>query len=181
MKTLAALTLCAGTTWALLGSPPNALAEPEQLHHVYVTVYKGLLFDSVEPLARDIANHGGDVKVFWHDYQRVDLQCPDLIVGHSQGGNAAIRQAVDCQNKGTPPKAIVVIDAGRFPQTSVVPKEVRFACASYYDPSHPIGGQYIYGHCKNTRVPGYSHLQMPSTPQVVRGVRQILNLLEHNQ
>jgi hypothetical protein len=139
-------------------------------HAATVTTYDGLLYAEMGPLTAALQKKGNNVVERWHD--NPTARCPQYIIGHSMGGNRAIQQGLDCQAKGKPPVAIIVIDAGRCPGNSPcsVPASARFSCVSYYDPSHGIGGQYISGKCRNVRISGYTHLQMPSVPAVVRGV-----------
>lgn len=147
----------------------KAATAPTVVQAPTVTSYNGLLYAEMGPLNDVLAKKGAKVRVLWHDEQDYDTSCPQFIIGHSMGGNAAIRQAEKCQAAGKAPKAIVVIDAGRAPLTSSVPSTAKYACVSYYNPTHPIGGQDISGKCKNYVVNGYDHLNMPSAPAVVKG------------
>lgn len=151
-----------------------AAAATTSVRATTVTAYNGLLYAEMGTLVADLEKKGAKVRTLWHDEQWGDTSCPDYIIGHSMGGNAALRQAVKCQAAGHPPKAIVSIDAGRAPLTWVVPDEARYACFSYYNSAHPIGGQYIGGKCKNTVVTGYIHLYMPAAPIIVKGVLAIV-------
>jgi len=137
-----------------------------------VTAYNGLLYAEMGPLVDALMKRGDRVKLEWHDEAKTDTSCPEYIIGHSMGGNAAIAQAEKCQAAGRAPKAIVVIDAGRCPGNSPcdVPANAKYECISYYDPSHPIGGQKIGGKCTNHTVSGYTHLEMPGVPVIDRGV-----------
>lgn len=137
---------------------------------INVTAYNGLIYAEMGPLVSALQKRGAHVTTLWHDAQATDTRCPDYIIGHSMGGNAAIRQAEKCQAVGHPPKAIIVIDAGRAPLTFTVPATAKYACVSYYNPLHPIGGQYVAGKCTNHLVTGYDHIYMPVAPTVVRGV-----------
>lgn len=137
-----------------------------------VTAYNGLLYAEMGPLVDALSKRGDRVTMLWHDAQETDMSCPEYIIGHSMGGNSAIRQADKCQADDHAPKAIVIIDAGRCPGNSPcsVPDTATYACQSFYNPEHPIGGQFISGKCKNTVVPGYSHLQMPGAPGIDRAI-----------
>lgn len=137
-----------------------------------VTAYNGLLYAEMGPLVDALSKRGDRVTMLWHDAQETDTSCPEYIIGHSMGGNAAIRQAEKCQADHHAPKAIVIIDAGRCPGNNPcsVPDTAAYTCQSFYNPEHPIGGQFISGKCKNTVVPGYTHLQMPGAPGIVRAI-----------
>lgn len=127
-----------------------------------INAYDGLLYAEMGPTVELMKKRGDSVQETWHD--NPTSRCPTYIVGHSMGGNRAIQQALDCQAKGHPPKAIVVIDAGRCPGNSPcsVPASAKFSCTSFYNPAHPIGGQFIGGKCKNVIVRGFDHLAMPN-------------------
>lgn len=131
-------------------------------HAATVTAYDGLLYAEMGPTVQLLQKRGNQVAEYWHD--NPTSRCPTYIIGHSMGGNRAIQQALDCQARGKPPKLIIVIDAGRCPGNSPcsVPASAKFACISYYNPAHPIGGQRIGGKCQNVIVRGYDHLAMPN-------------------
>ena len=156
-------------------------------HTPTVTAYNGLISADMGPIVSALEKQGDNVQLLWHDAQRSDTNCPEYIVGHSLGGNAAIRQAVKCQAAGRPPKAIVVIDAGRAPVTYQIPANAKFRCVSFYNPDHPIGGQEVLpdspaiklGSCHNTVVPGYDHIYMPSAPGIIRGTLAIVPAATH--
>jgi hypothetical protein len=129
-------------------------------------IYNGLLIPEMATIAGAMTKRGQRVEVLWHEAEAAQTACPPYLLGHSMGGNAALRQAARCAAAGHPPRVVVTIDPGRAPLYHACPRGVR--CLNYYDPSHPIGGQSVAG-AANIRVPGYSHLQLPSVPSVVRG------------
>jgi len=150
---------------------PVAAAAPKPAPHTpTVTAYNGLLYAEMGALSAALERRGDKVTTLWHDAQPGDDNCPEYIIGHSLGGNAAIRQAIKCQARKHPPIAIIVIDAGRAPVTYTVPANAKYTCESFYNPDHPIGGQEIAGKCKNTVVSGYDHLLMPSAPGIVKAI-----------
>jgi hypothetical protein len=129
-------------------------------------IYNGLLYPEMDTIATSMQKRGQHVEVLWHDAADSQTACPPYLLGHSMGGNAALRQAARCAAAGKPPRVVVTIDPGRAPLAHSCPAHVT--CVNYYDPSHPIGGQYVSG-AKNVLVPGYTHLQLPSVPSVVKG------------
>jgi hypothetical protein len=129
-------------------------------------LYNGLLYPEMQPIAAAMMKRGQHVEVLWHDAADSQTVCPRYLLGHSMGGNAALRQATRCAAAGRPPHVVVTIDPGRAPLYATCPAKV--SCVNYYDPSHPIGGQRVSG-AKNIVVSGYSHLQLPSVPKVVNG------------
>ena len=173
---LGACSKSAPTTQPVAKAPVAAVAPKPAPHAPTVTAYNGLLYAEMGGLVTALEKRGDQVSLLWHDAQRTDTNCPEYIIGHSLGGNAAIRQAVKCQSAGRPPKAIVIIDAGRAPTTYQIPANAKFTCQSFYNPAHPIGGQVIepdgtkLGQCHNTVVPGYDHLQMPAAPGIVKAI-----------
>lgn len=128
-------------------------------------LYDGLLVPEMSTIAAAMTRRGQHVRVLWHDAED-QVSCPAYLVGHSMGGNAALRQAARCAAAGRPPRAVVTIDPGRAPLYHTCPRGVR--CFNYYNPGHPIGGQAVDG-AQNIIVPGFSHLQLPSVPRVVAG------------
>lgn len=152
-------------------APPPAPPAPPPIPKT-VIAYNGLLYAEMGPLVAALQKRHFHVKTFWHDSEARSNGCPSYIIGHSMGGNAAIDQAIVCQRAGHPPVAIVVIDAART--SAYVPANAKYKCVSYYNPSHPIGGQRVSGKCTNHIVTGYTHLYMPDAPAVVRGVLGIV-------
>lgn len=125
---------------------------------VTATVYNGLLYAEMQPIEQVLQRNHISYKTLWHDAQKSDTACPRFILGHSMGGNAALRQAAKCQAAGRPPALVVTIDPGRAPLSYQCPKGIR--CVNYYNPAHPIGGQWVAG-AENHIVTGYDHLYMP--------------------
>ena len=130
-------------------------------------LFNGLIYPEMGTIADAMAKRGQHVEVLWHDQSTPD--CPPFILGHSMGGPAALNQAANCRKAGKPVKGVVTIDpTGQVGATYYCPRGVR--CLNYYDPTHLIGGgaRAVVG-ATNIKMHGYSHLQLPSAPQVVRG------------
>jgi hypothetical protein len=119
------------------------------------TLFNGLLYAEMQPTADAMAKRGQRVEVQWHD--QGSSYCPRYSIGHSMGAQAALRQAAACAAAGHPPVLVITIDPARTP--AVCPPRIR--CINYYNPSHPIGGQFVTG-AKNIIVTGYDHLWMPA-------------------
>lgn len=134
---------------------------------VVAQIYNGLLYPEMATIANAMERRGQHVQVLWHDAADSQTRCPRYLLGHSMGGNAALRQAARCAAVGRAPRMVITIDPGRAPLAHTCPQGVH--CINYYDPSHPIGGQFVDG-ATNILVTGYSHLQLPSVPRVVAGV-----------
>jgi thioesterase domain-containing protein len=136
-------------------------------HAADTVIYDGLLVPEMGTIERAMIQRGQHVQRLWHDAEEAQTACPAYLVGHSMGGNAALRQAARCAAAGHPPRAVVTIDPGRAPLYHTCAPGLR--CWNYYDPQHAIGGQIIDG-ARNIIVPGFTHLQLPSVPRVVDGV-----------
>jgi hypothetical protein len=129
-------------------------------------IYDGLLVPKMSTIANAMTARGQHVEEMWHDAETAQTACPAYLIGHSMGGNAALRQAARCATAGHPPRVVVTIDPGRAPLYHTCPPSVR--CLNYYDPAHPIGGQIVDG-ALNIIVPGFTHLQLPAAPRVTVG------------
>lgn len=121
---------------------------------------------------------------------------PDVLVGHSMGGNAVLKatqrfiDVCNVKNKSVPdrvacyektlPRLVVSIDAGRYPLYSFAPSAATVRCVSLYDPLHPIGGQKVYPNrrtgreCENYRIRGTVHIGMPAYEKVVKVVTRTI-------
>lgn len=131
-------------------------------------IYNGLIYPEMGTIAARMQARGQHVRVRWHDQENA-AQCPRYILGHSMGGPAAIEQAAACVAKGKAPRAVVTIDpTGQVGATYYCPRNVY--CLNFYDPTHLIGGgaRAVVG-ANNVKMHGYSHLQLPSAPGVVKG------------
>ena len=128
-------------------------------------IYNGLLYPEMGTIAGKMKARGQNVEVLWHDAQTGETRCPRFLLGHSMGANAALRQAAYCVARGHHP-VVVSIDPGRAPLDHLCPAGTT--CINYYDPTHPIGGQYVDG-ARNIIVSGYTHLQLPAARAVVVG------------
>jgi hypothetical protein len=131
-------------------------------------IYNGLLFPAMGRIAADMTARGQRVQVLYHD-QETTAVCPRYILGHSMGGPAALVQAAGCKAKGHPPVAVVTIDpTGQVGATYYCPRGVY--CLNFYDPTHAIGGgaRAVVG-ANNVKMHGYSHMQLPYAPGVVKG------------
>ena len=126
--------------------------------------YDGLLYARMQTIVGKLRQRGDYVVEAWHDHTVAG--CPRYLVGHSMGGDAALAQAASCAAAGHPPKVVVSIDPGGAPQNAHCTKGVK--CINYYNPDHPIGGEYVTG-ATNIIVRGYDHLNMPLAPQIIAG------------
>lgn len=162
MKTL---RMCAAL-FAVLFSLAYVHAADLRVPRLDAQIYDGLLVPEMSTITAAMTRRGQHVQRMWHDAESYQTACPAYLLGHSMGGNAALRQAARCAAAGRPPRFVVTIDPGRAPLYHTCPPGVR--CLNYYDPSHPIGGQEVDG-ATNVIVPGFTHLQLPSVPRVVNG------------
>lgn len=132
-------------------------------------IYNGLLYPEMQTIADAMTHRGQRVQVLWHD-QEDQRRCPPVLIGHSMGGDAALHQAQRCTLAGRPPRVVVTIDPGGRPQDAWCPAKVK--CVNFYNPMHPIGGEFVQG-AKNIVVKGYTHLQMPTAPYIVRSTLEL--------
>jgi hypothetical protein len=79
---------------------------------------------------------------------------PKAYLGHSMGGNAALKAAARLKK----PVTVITIDPGRAPLYHSCPSNAT--CINLYNPWHPIGGQYVNG-ATNIPVYGTLHGAMP--------------------
>lgn len=128
-------------------------------------IYNGLLYADMGYIAQLMEKRGQHVEVLWHDAADSQTICPKYLLGHSMGGNAALRQATRCAARGKAPVVVVTIDPGRAPLFHQCPAHVK--CVNFYNPAHPIGGQFVNG-ASNIVVEGYAHVQMPFAPSIVK-------------
>lgn len=128
-------------------------------------IYNGLLYPEMGTIANAMTKRGQHVEVLWHD-QEDRSTCPPYLLGHSMGANTALRQAARCAAAGRPPRIVVTIDPGRAPLFHSCPPKVT--CYNLYNPAHAIGGQRVSGTTHNIIIEGYTHLQLPLAPRVVK-------------
>lgn len=133
---------------------------------LYAQLYNGLLYAEMGTIAAAMKARGQAVSVLWHDQEPSVKTCPPYLIGHSMGAQAAIRQATRCKAQGHAPKAVLLIDPARTAPASCA---VGLKCINWYNPSHPIGGQFISG-ATNIRVLGTTHVYMPLNATIMRGV-----------
>lgn len=125
----------------------------------------------VDQLARELRKNGYEVRIGNHTEGNDLTKLPDILIGHSMGGNAVLKAA---ERLGPGPRVIVTIDPGRRPLYSTCPTHVR--CVNLYDPLHPIGGQFVYGkRAENYRIKGTYHASMPTYPKVINAVVRTVN------
>ncbi len=130
--------------------------------------YNGLIYGEMGTIVNDMKARGQHVALYWHDQEK--SSCPAFITGHSMGGEAALDEGAKCSAAGHPVKVIVTIDPMGHPGTLYCPKGTR--CVNYYNPAHVLGpgnaARKVVG-AQNTIVTGYSHVQMPLVPKIIKG------------
>jgi hypothetical protein len=123
-------------------------------------VYDGLgMYGTVRPMdgiAQITTASGFKVTRYAHIAGKYANDVATVEIGHSMGGNAALKKAARLKSK---PALVITIDPGRAPLWHSCPTGVR--CINYYNAWHPIGGQYVDG-AWNIPVFGTMHGAMPS-------------------
>lgn len=125
------------------------------------------------PIKQALERKGYTVTVLNHTDGKRLTKIPDVLIGHSMGANAALKQARWFRKN--PARLIVAIDAGRAPLFSHAPSWVR--TVSIRCPLHPIGGQYVYG-AENITVCGTRHIAMPHDTRVIAIIMKEVEALE---
>lgn len=135
-------------------------------------MYSG--YGPMGPIADALKAQGYKVTILNHtDGKRLDHISP-VMGGHSMGGNAVLKAVDRLIAAGhKPPRIIVTIDPGRAPLFHRCPEHVR--CVNLYDPSHPIGGQYVADTCENYIQRGTIHGGMPTFEKVMKAFIRTVN------
>jgi hypothetical protein len=129
-----------------------------------------------------IGNHtdGDDIK-----------KMPDILIGHSMGGNAALKAvnrfvyACDALTKKLDerkacyarvlPRHVISLDAGKVPLYTRGPTHGATKCTSFWGSRLLVGGQPVSGACTNYKMKDTDHGTFPQTPKVINGIVRILN------
>lgn len=137
----------------------------------------------VDGIADDLRADGHEVVVLNHTDGNDLIDLPDILIGHSMGGNAVLKATQRLIREGKkPPKVVITIDPGKYPLYSYCTKSVR--CVNLYAPRALIGGQVVFDPVtgkqirENYKMTGTIHSTMPAHPKIravtVRIVREVL-------
>lgn len=115
---LLALTVLAGFTGAghAQESPPLVLLLDG------LGVYVESNYIGVSALARPLQQQGFRTRVDSHLMAKTGGIVPDIIIGHSMGGDTAIRYSRQMMRAGAPAPMVITIDAAPAPPACVVPR-----------------------------------------------------------
>jgi hypothetical protein len=141
-------------------------------------------------LKRALEKEGYSVTIGNHTDGDELRKLPDILIGHSMGGNAALKavnrfvyacdaltskkdERLACYKRSLP-RHVISLDAGKVPLYSRGPTHGATKCTSFWGPRLLIGGQPISA-CTNYKMKDTDHGTFPQTPKVISGIIRILN------
>lgn len=115
----------------------------------------------VSALARPLQQQGFRTLTDSHLMTRTDGVLPDIIIGHSMGGETALRYARSLSASGKPAPFVITIDAAPAPPACKVPR-----CINIHGPgfANVSGATNIDAWASGARFT--SHAQLPTAPAV---------------
>lgn len=114
---------------------------------------------------------GYDVKIGSHTDGDGLESLPDILIGHSMGGNAVLKAAA---RVGKGPRLVITLDPGKRPLYRSCPAYVR--CVNLYGPRLFIAGETITGRrAENYRMTGTNHSTFPQHPKIINVVTRIVD------
>ncbi|QJP12754.1 hypothetical protein G3545_03195 [Starkeya sp. ORNL1] len=121
----------------------------------------------VSALARPLQQQGYRTIVDNHFMRNVQGQVPAIIIGHSMGGQSALRLARQIVQAGYPAPDVITIDAAPLPSPCAVPR-----CTNIFSPGFPqvVGAQNISAWDHGAYL--VSHAMLASNPAIQRMVLQ---------
>lgn len=90
-------------------------------------VYVESDYIGVSALARPLAGQGFQTRTDSHLMMKSKGLLPDVIIGHSMGGESALRYATELARAGYKPPLVITIDAAPAPPACTVPRCVNIA------------------------------------------------------
>lgn len=175
MKTIsiAAALLLAGIAPAMAQAPAGAAASvpaeepapapqpPLVLLLDGLGVYIENDYIGVSALARPLREQGFRTRTDSHLMVRTQGLVPDIIIGHSMGGETALRYARDVARAGYAPPLVITVDAAPAPPACKVPRCVNIAGPGF---ARVSGATNISAWASGARFT--SHAQLPTHPAV---------------
>ena len=130
-------------------------------------IYVQQNYVGVSALARPLQQQGYRTIVDNHFMRKVQGQVPAIIIGHSMGGQSALRLARQMVQAGYPPPDVITIDAAPLPSPCPVPR-----CTNIFSPAFPhvVGAQNISAWDHGAYL--VSHAMLASNPAIQRMVLQ---------
>lgn len=127
-------------------------------------VYVENNYIGVSSLARPLQSQGFRTLTDSHLMTRTGGVVPDIIIGHSMGGETALRYARKLTREGKPAPMVITIDAAPTPPACSVPR-----CTNIHGPgfANVRGAVNIDAWASGARFS--THAQLPTTP-AVRGI-----------
>ncbi len=118
-------------TAAAQDAPPaaasSAAAPPVALLLDGLGVYVESDYIGVSALTRPLARQGFQTRTDSHLMMKTKGIVPDVIIGHSMGGDTALRYATELARAGYKPPMVITIDAAPAPPACTVPRCVNIA------------------------------------------------------
>jgi hypothetical protein len=130
-------------------------------------VYVEQDYVGVSSLARPLQQQGYRTIVDNHFMRKAQGQVPAIIIGHSMGGQSALKLARQLVQAGYPPPDVITIDAAPLPSPCAVPR-----CTNIFSPGFPqvVGAQNISAWDHGAYL--VSHAMLASNPAIQRMVLQ---------
>jgi len=142
-------------------APPAAAPRPLVLLLDGLGVYVENDYVGVSALARPLQRQGFRTLTDSHLMTRTNGVVPDIIIGHSMGGETALRYAAKLSAAGTPAPLVITIDAAPAPPPCRVPR-----CINIHGPgfANVSGAINIDAWAQGARFT--SHAQLPTAAAV---------------
>lgn len=121
----------------------------------------------VSALARQLAGQGFRTRTDSHLMMKTKGIVPNIIIGHSMGGETALTYATQLARAGYPPPLVITIDAAPAPPACTVPRCVNIAGPGFL---RVRGAQNISAWAAGARFT--NHAQLPTHPAVQRLILQ---------
>lgn len=138
-----------------------AAAPPVALLLDGLGVYVESDYIGVSALTRPLARQGFQTRTDSHLMMKTKGIVPDVIIGHSMGGETALRYATELARAGYKPPLVITIDAAPAPPACTVPRCVNIAGPGF---TRVRGARNISAWDAGARF--RNHAQLPTHPAV---------------
>lgn len=146
---------------------PQPPAPPSVLLLDGLGVYVENDYIGVSALARPLAQQGFRTRTDSHLMVKTKGIVPDIIIGHSMGGETALRYANALARAGYPAPLVITVDAAPAPPACTVPRCVNIAGPGF---ARVRGAQNISAWAAGARFT--NHAQLPMHPAVQKLILQ---------
>ncbi|WP_371346203.1 hypothetical protein [Ancylobacter sp. IITR112] len=140
---------------------PQAAPPPLVLLLDGLGVYVENDYIGVSSLARPLARQGFRTRTDSHLMLKSKGLVPDVIIGHSMGGESALRYAAELARAGYTPPLVITIDAAPAPPACTVPRCINIAGPGF---ARVRGARNISAWDQGARF--VNHAQLPTHPAV---------------